>query len=75
MPSHQVPRSMTKMDLAAERCPPRKTRVNISIQSQVQATTAARVAKPRASKAGLAARMRQENSRMSMALLKEWRPR
>ena len=72
MPSHHVPVSMMKKFRGAlARCPPRKTRVNIAIHSHVHVMTPRRVAKPKRRRPGFAARMRQENSRIEIALPNE----
>jgi hypothetical protein len=62
-------------DLDPERWPPRNTRVNMSIQIHVQETTQARMARPRASSSGFAARMRHANSSTPIALPIARRPR
>ncbi len=49
--------------------------MNMAVQIQVQVVTAKRLAKPTRRRPGFAARILQENSRIEMALLKEWRPR
>lgn len=70
-PRAQVLVSMMKKFRALERCPPRKTRVNMAIHSHVQVMTERRVPKPIRSRPGFAARILQANSRMEMALVKE----
>jgi hypothetical protein len=62
---------MTNLVTDLVKWPPRKTLVNIPSHIQVHTTTAAKVAKPNPRRAGLAAKIREANSKMPIALFRE----
>jgi hypothetical protein len=66
-PSHQLLMLIMK-EFEPDMCPPRKTRVNMSIQIHVHETMRVRLPRPRSSNSALALRIRHANSRTLIAL-------